>query len=271
MTTHVYRGDMRIDAVDASDRGLAYGDGLFETMRAWRGDLPWWPRHWARLTEGARVLGIALPDEGRARRAVTEVLEGRDGVAKLLVTRGAAGRGYAPGPHAPTWIVSHHPLTSTPGRIALRWCETRLSIQPRLAGIKHCNRLEQVLARAEWTPGETADDGLMCDAEGALTCAVAGNVFLLEDGRWSTPRIDRAGVRGICRGWAVDALGATETRIEPARVAAADAVFVCNAVRGILEVARLGDREWAPHPRIARLRERLASEHPAFEPIQETT
>ena len=163
-----------------------------------------------------------------------------------------------------TWIVSRHDVPRTPERIALRWCTTRSAIQPALAGIKHCNRLEQVLARAEWIPAETADEGLMLDTGGSVVSAIAGNLFILDGRGWRTPAVDRCGVRGVCRGWAIEALGATEARIAPAEVEAADTVFVCNAVRGILDVARLGDREWSPHPHVAGLRERLASEHPAF-------
>lgn len=269
MDARVFRGERRVDAVEASDRGLAYGDGLFETMRAHRGAIAWWPRHWQRLSHGADVLGIALPSEAVVRREIDALLDGGGGVAKLLVTRGSGGRGYAPEALEPTWILSRHGVPSGPDRLRLRWCDTRLSIQARLAGLKHCNRLEQVLARAEWRPGEAADEGLMLDTEGAVVSAVAGNLFILDGGRWSTPALDRCGVRGVCRGWAIAALDATEARLGPDRVLAADALFVCNAVRGILDVARLGERDWSPHPQVAGLRERLAAEHPAF--AQETT
>lgn len=269
MDARVFVGDQRVDAVDPSDRGLAYGDGLFETMRAVRGSVPWWARHWNRLTQGADALGIDVPSEATVTRELAALLDGRDAVAKLILTRGSGARGYAPGAHRPTWILSRHAVPETPRRLVLRWCRTTLAHQPRLAGLKHCNRLEQVLARAEWTAGEAADDGLMLDVDGDVIAATAGNVFMLEGGGWSTPAVDRCGVRGVCRGWAMEALGAGEARITPDRLSGADAVFVCNAVRGILDVARLGEREWSPHPQVARLRERLASEHPAF--AQETT
>ena len=246
MDVRLFDGGRRVDAISPLDRGLAYGDGLFETMRAHRGDVPWWDRHWSRLRQGATVLGLALPDEARARAELAGLLDGRDGVAKLLVTRGAGERGYAPGPHEPFWMLSVSPTPPARSPITLRWCATRLALQPALAGLKHCNRLEQVLARAEWTPGETADEGLMLDAEGAVVSAVAGNLFVLT------------------------ALDATEARLATADVETADALFVCNAVRGILEVARLGDRTWTPHPQVAGLRARLAADHPAFASLTET-
>ncbi|HZX79682.1 MAG TPA: aminodeoxychorismate lyase [Lysobacter sp.] len=266
----LFHGDRRVDAVSPFDRGLAYGDGLFETMRAHRGDVPWWDRHWSRLRRGAGVLGLALPEEKQVRAELRELLVGRDGVAKLLVTRGAGERGYAPGPHEPFWMLSVADPPPTPTSVAVRWCTTRIALQPALAGLKHCNRLEQVLARAEWAPGETADEGLMLDTDGMLVSAVAGNLVLLRGDGWVTPALDRCGVHGVMRGWALHALGAAEARLTPADVETADALFVCNAVRGILEVARLGDRIWSPHPQVARLRARLAADHPAFAFLPET-
>ncbi|GAB1595486.1 aminodeoxychorismate lyase [Lysobacter sp. PAGU 2638] len=266
----MFEGTSRVDAVAPNDRGLAYGDGLFETMRAFGGDVPWWDAHWARLRRGAEVLALRLPDESHVRAELGALLDGGDGVAKLLVTRGAGGRGYAPSQGAPFWMLSRHDVPVSPARIALRWCDTRLAIQPKLAGVKHCNRLEQVLARAEWSSSDTADEGLMLDTDGHVVSAVAGNLFVLNGAGWWTPAIDRCGVRGVCRDWAMAALDAGETRLTPRDVESADALFVCNAVRGILEVARLGDHAWSPHPRVARLRERLAIEHPAFALTPET-
>ncbi|HEY4582230.1 MAG TPA: aminodeoxychorismate lyase [Lysobacter sp.] len=270
MDARLFEGDRRVDAVSPFDRGLAYGDGLFETMRAHRGDVHWWERHWSRLARGASVLGLALPDAPRARAELVDLLDGRDGVAKLLVTRGAGQRGYAPAPHAPFWMLSVAPAPGAREPITLRWCTTRIAPQPALAGLKHCNRLEQVLARAEWTPGEAADEGLMLDTDGAVVSAIAGNLFVLDGDTWITPALDRCGVRGIMRDWAAAALGARECRLTPRDVETADAVFVCNAVRGILEAVRLGDRIWSPHPQVARLRARLAADHPAFAFLPET-
>lgn len=270
MDARIFEGMRRVDAVSPADRGLAYGDGVFETMRAFSGDVPWWDRHWSRLQRGAQVLGIVLPDEAFVRDEVVALLDGRSGVAKLLITRGASARGYAPSTGPATCIVSRHDAPASLERITLRWCETRLALQPRLAGIKHCNRLEQVLARAEWPTGEGADEGLMLDADGHVTSAIAGNLFILRDGRWLTPLLDRCGVHGVMRGWAMPVLDARETRLAPADVETANALFVCNAVRGILEAERLGERAWPPQPQVARLRERLAADHPAFAPTPET-
>lgn len=262
----LFHGERQIDALPFDSRARLYGDGLFETMRAHAGDVTWWPAHWARLTRDAARLGIALPAETSVRDAMGELLAGRDGVLRLQVERGPGPRGYAPALDAePVWSLSLHPIPAPARPLALRWCETRLAIQPALAGIKHCNRLEQVLARAEWLSRDLVeDDGLMLDTEQHVVCATSANVFVHLDGEWLTPPMDRCGVRGVCREWAMAALDAREQRLAREDVERADALFLCNAVRGILEVARLGGRDWPPDPQVARLRARLAAEHPAF-------
>ena len=270
MNERCFVGTMPVDAIPGTDRGFAYGDGLFETMRAHRGTIPWWEAHWARLTTGAARLRIALPDPAQVAAEAHALLAGADGVLKLVVSRGTGGRGYGP-PETPTptWVLSRHALPATPdGGLAVRWCETRLAVQPALAGLKHCNRLEQVLARAEWpqapTSGQLAQEGLMRSAEGDVVCATAANLFVLHGTHWLTPPVDRCGVAGICRQWLLGATGAEQSLIEVAAVEDADAVFLCNAVRGILPVARLGTRSWPLHEQVAVLQQRLADAHPGF-------
>ena len=267
MSARIFVGSERLGGLAAGDRGWTYGDALFETLRVCHGRIHWWAAHWQRLTRGAQRLGIPLPDQALVLGEVSDLVGGEDGVLRLQVSRGVGGRGYAPPDEAvPGWTIALHPLppVAPPDGIELRWCETRLSLQPALAGIKHCNRLEHVLARAEWTPHTAAHEGLMRSTEGDVVCATAANVFVLSGNGWLTPAIDRCGVRGICRDWAVGALGAREGRLDVTVVEAAEAVFVCNAVRGILPVARLGDRIWRPHPQLAALHQRLANEHPGF-------
>lgn len=277
MSALIFVGERRVDAVAADDRGLAYGDGLFETMRAHRGDVPWWDAHWARLMRGAARLRLPLPGPDFVRGQAQALLDGVDaGVLKLIVTRGSGGRGYAPKDAEPAWMLSSHPLPPASAEgLALRWCATRLAIQPALAGLKHCNRLEQVLARAEWQDAgaadRDADEGVVLDAEGWVVGATSANLFALIDGRWVTPRVDRCGVAGVCREWVSSDLRAEEVRLAPQQLESAESVFLCNAVRGILPVARLGERAWAPHPRVSALRGRLAAAAPMFaDPLRGT-
>jgi 4-amino-4-deoxychorismate lyase len=263
----MFSGKTRIVGLPANDRGLAYGDGLFETMRVHRGGVPWFDRHWTRLAEGAARLRMGLPERALVETSARGLLAGcDDGVLKLLVTRGAGGRGYGlPVGAEPTWILSRHPLppkARAEGQ-RLRWCDTRLAAQPLLAGIKHCNRLEQVLARGEWT-GDAWDEGLVRDTADNVVSATSANLLALRDGRWRTPRVDRCGVAGICRGWLLQEGLAEEAALSVDDIEGADAVVLCNAVRGILPVAWLGDRAWPAHPAVHELRRRLAAVHPAF-------
>jgi 4-amino-4-deoxychorismate lyase len=265
MNARMFRGDAAIDRFPDDNR-LVYGDGLFETLRVIGGIAPWWDAHWSRLALGARRLRLSLPDEGQAQDVVRELFGDRaDGVLKLLLVRGGEGRGYAPDTDAaPLWRLSRHPLPArrTSG-LRMHWCQTPAAIQPMLAGLKHCNRLDQVLARAECVAAQT-DEGLMCDGDGAVIGATAGNVFVRRDAAWCTPPVDRAGVAGICRAQLLPLLGAREVRLSRDQVETADAVFICNAVRGILPVTRLGTRTWPePSPVLGAAR-LLAHSHPGM-------
>ncbi len=266
----LFRGTQRIPALDAGDRGLAYGDGLFETALVHEGLVVWWPAHLARLSEGAARLRIPMPDVAwlTTQLAVFVAQAPARAVLKLVLTRGVGGRGYAaPEKVEPTLALSLHAAPAPAAApITLRWCDTRMAIQPALAGIKHLNRLEQVLARAEWRDPDI-HEGLMLDTDGQVGCATAANVFALVDGRWLTPPVRRRGVAGVARAWVLGhAPAAAEAELSPAQVESADALFLCNAVRGILPVGRLGDRSWAANAALAELQRQLGRSEPAFDP-----
>src|SRR5690606_14401464 len=143
------------DAIDIADRGLAYGDGLFETFRVVDERPLWWERHLARLMRGAQALGIEMPNPTRLHIEALNCCDGAvDGVLKLILTRGSTGRGYTPmragpGESRPTRILSLHPSPARQDGVSAIRCTTRLAVQPQLAGLKHLNRLEQVLAARE--------------------------------------------------------------------------------------------------------------------------
>ncbi|HPF72905.1 MAG: aminodeoxychorismate lyase [Rhodanobacteraceae bacterium] len=251
------------DVIDIADRGLAYGDGLFETFRVINERPLWWDRHLARLQRGAQVLGIELPNPTRMHIEALNCCEGAaDGVLKLILTRGSSGRGYRPGDGSPTRILSLHPSPTRQDSITAIRCEARLATQPLLAGLKHLNRLEQVLAARECQQANV-DEGLLFDGDGRLVSAVAGNVFLLRDGEWLTPTIDRCGVAGICREWLLENLASCrETALSDDDVKAAEAVFVCNSVRGILPVSELDGRALPLPESLLALRDQLRQELP---------
>lgn len=266
-SVRVLRGSQLSQWVDVGDRGFNYGDGLFETLRVHRGQPVWWREHWDRLLRGATRLGIVAPDELLVRKEVEHLLEGKaSGVLKIVLTRGIGGRGYASDALAtPTIALSLHVLPA-PYRHALRlrWCETEMAVQPRLAGIKHLNRLEQVLARAEWRD-PVIDEGLMCDTDGLVVCATAANVFALIDGCWLTPTLQRCGVAGTARQWILNHVPDTyEATLRPADLRHAQALLLCNAVRGVMPVHRLADTVYEDQDSPRAVRERLWQAVPAF-------
>lgn len=237
----IFRGNQRIDVLSPNDRGLAYGDGLFETMLAIDGQLPWWPGHWHRLALGAQSLAIELPDENTIKQAALSLAEAQPAVLKIILTRGESGRGYLPNDGPATCIVSAYPVPpALPQPLTLHWCRTVVTEQPALAGIKHLNRLENVLARRECALAGHVE-GLMCDREGRIICATSANVFVHAEGQWHTPDVSACGIAGIARGWIIAHAPGVRVGTVTRRMAEnADAAFLCNAVRGIMPVAGIG-------------------------------
>ncbi len=248
-------------AISVEDRGLSYGDGLFETMRLHAGAVCFLNKHLARLQLGCQRLGIAMPQEVLLRQDI-ELLtrDHQEGIVKLIVTRGAGGRGYrAATAIDATRIAMLYPVTNGNQRdgITVRWCATRLGRNPLLAGIKHLNRLEQVLAQNEWHDQRVAE-GLLLDTEGELICATASNVFIVTDGVLSTPDLRFSGIRGVMRAAVVAAAGKENLVVEeralwPEDFLNASEVFLTNAVRGIRPVIALDERRWSVGPITTRL------------------
>ena len=233
-----------------TDRGLAYGDGLFETVAVRDGRLLAWDAHLERLARGCDVLGLPAPST-RLLSAEAEALAGdvARGVLKLMLTRGSGGRGYRPPPKpTPRRIMALNPWPAdlpedTSTAVATFICRHPLGIAPALAGIKHLNRLDQVLASAEW-PGPEFFEGLMLDLEGNLIEGTRSNVFLLKGDRLATPDLTWCGVAGVVRGAVLRTarglgLRVAEQRLEPAALGAADEVFISNSIIGLRSVGRV--------------------------------
>jgi 4-amino-4-deoxychorismate lyase len=238
------------------DRGLAYGDGLFETLAIIRGRISLWDLHLQRLALGCDRLGLSCPDAGLLHCEVQSLSGQETGVAKIILTRGQGAVGYLADPQqAPTRLVGFrtHPQLPPAREIApirARICQTRLAIQPRLAGIKHLNRLEQVLARQEWTD-PSIGEGLMLDSEGFLVEGISSNLFLLEGERLITPLLDRCGVAGTLRRLVMTlapqlGLEVVEERLLPERALQAEALGVCNALTGLSPLASLDSTDFKP-------------------------
>lgn len=247
------------DSVGADDRGLLYGDGIFRTMRVSGGKILHWPRHYRKLQQDCAGLLLPCPERRGLEAELDQLIAGQaEGVAKIVVTRGRGARGYTPPAEtAPTRILSLAPCPAFPERfyslgIKLHVCTLRLAHQPRLAGIKHLNRLENVLAAMEWRDGD-AEEGLLLDAKGNVIEGTRSNLFMVRDGALVTPDLSRCGVAGMQRErvmeWA--ALHGVPCRIEAfglADLLAAEEIFMVNSMIGLWPVRAVLDRAWNQHP-----------------------
>jgi 4-amino-4-deoxychorismate lyase len=243
---------VRCDSVPADDRGLAYGDGLFETLLVREGRPRFLFDHLARLTAGCTRLRIPLVTVRDMRANIDAAVAAAPSLAvlKILVTRGSAvRRGYAPGgSEIPRPIVSlwkTAPLPSRPDGVQLVLASLRVADQPALAGIKHLNRLENVLA-ARQAQEAGAFEALMLGADDRLVSGAMSNLFIVRSGRIRTPFVDRAGVAGVMRGivlreCAVLGLSAFEEHLTLEDLFAADGAFITNARLGVVPVGRVGE------------------------------
>ena len=254
------------------DRALHYGDGLFETLALEGGKLLCWERHLQRLALGCGKLGIAAPPAELLLGEAQRLCQGVDrAVLKMIISRGAGGRGYTPPAESnPVRVLGlypmpHHSAERTSAGIALDICRIRLPHQPALAGLKHLNRLEQVLARIE-IAGSGADDGLLLDPAGHVVEATASNIFAVAGKRLLTPDLSQAGVAGIIRSVILQRAPAwgfsAEVRsLKVEEFIGADETFLSNSIAGIVPVRKIGSSELRVGPESARVRLLLGREH----------
>jgi len=236
--------------IEVSDRGLHYGDGVFETVAVANGKPLFFQRHLQRLLLGCQTLLIPCPDFSLLEAEARQLSANADqAVLKLIVTRGSGGRGYRQPPEiSPTRLLSLYPYPAYSQDfqeigVKLRFCDKRLAINPDLARIKHLNRLEQVLARAEWQ-GDDIQEGLMLDSEQRVVEGTMSNLFWVKDGVLHTPLLDQCGIAGIVRALLIElaqsaGIKVVEDRVDRKELMAADELFVTNSVIGIWPVKQL--------------------------------
>ncbi len=254
--------------IPADDRGLAYGDGVFRTLVMRNGVAELWSLHYAKLVADCRALGIEPPRDADLQRDLAQIAgKVPDCALRITVTRGSGGRGYAiaTGP-VTRRMVAASPLPDYPQSwsvhgVVARYCETRLAVQPRLAGIKHLNRLENVLARAEWTDPQIAE-GVLLDTDGNVIEGTRSNLFLVEGPDLVTPDLTRCGVAGVTRDRVIEAaakqvVSCRIERISVARLEAAQEIFLVNSLIGVWPVSALGGRRWTGLAMAARVRKWL--------------
>ena len=244
-------------ALPLPDRGLDFGDGLFETLLLWRGVPQFKEFHLERLKAGLDTLGFpdCLAQAAACLTTAAASLEEYDWAAlRLTVTRGAGPRGYAaPAEPTPRIIVTAAPLQQDRREVApslaVDWAQLRWSSQPVLAGIKHLNRLEQVMVAREISQKQV-DDLVVLDQQGHVCSLSAGNLFIVESGRLLTPALETCGIAGTRRRLVQErlasglSLSVEETHLSPERLLQSEEVFACNSIRGFQPVASLGERQW---------------------------
>jgi 4-amino-4-deoxychorismate lyase len=258
--------------VDPADRGLAYGDGLFETMAAVDGNIRWLDLHFDRLEDGCRRLEIPAPSRSLLAHEIDTYCPRRGhAVVKLIVTRGPGTRGYLPPePAAPTRVLAisswpEYPDSYYRDGISVRVCRLRLGENPALAGIKHLCRLEQVLAQLELR-GYAVQQGLLLDASGYVAGGTSRNVFVVVGAELRTPILARCGIKGVMRRVVLETARTLGIRAEEREIALeellhADELFATNALFGIWPITEIEGRRFSPGPITRRLMLQLGYGH----------
>jgi 4-amino-4-deoxychorismate lyase len=244
------------ERIAATDRGLAFGDGVFRTLDVRSARPLNWTWHYRRLTADCALLRLALPEEALLLGEIACVAPG-DAVAKIILTRGESVRGYAmPAKPRCVRIVAAFPPPARDADaqqgVRVRRCALVLSEQPRLAGAKTLNRLENVLARSEWDDASIAE-GLLADSRGRVIEATMSNVFVVRHGRAATPELSRCGVVGAQRERVRELLAAGNVACEVSdldwsALESADEVFLTNSLIGAWPVTAFEGRRWPVGP-----------------------
>lgn len=238
------------ESVSIHDRGFTYADGLFETIAVRQGELRFFDYHLERLANGCRHLGIPWPHE--VADEVRQLAKGCCfGTAKIVLTRGAGQRGYRPSQDpAPTRVVgiidAQRPASDCYEKgIVVRFCDTPIGTNSSLAGLKTLGRLEQVMARSEWTDVEIGE-GLMCSEDGNVICGTMSNLFFVLDGQLCTPDLGRCGVSGVMRRVVMEQarrcdIDCKEREVDAQTLCGAQEIFLTNSLIGIWPVRRIAD------------------------------
>jgi len=257
--------------ISIRDRGLLYGDGVFRTLYASAGHALHWPLHYQKLRHDCTRLGMACPDFTMLSTEMDGLLKQHsDGVYKVIVTRGKGTRGYAPAQHSDSthvWDVLPYPDYPDDWPVTgvkARFCQLRLGFQPRLAGIKHLNRLENVLAAGEWSDTDIAE-GLLMDVEGNVIEGTRSNLFLVKQGKLITPELTRCGVAGVQRdrvmNWAMRNSMPMQVRdIRAEEVMQADELFLVNSIMLLWPLRELEMNRWTSFPVATEIRRSLEEE-----------
>lgn len=253
------------DLINIQDRGLLYGDGVFETIAVRDGRPLFLQQHLQRLALGCQRLGLVYDNPRQLQDEIGQLVTGADdAVLKIILTRGSGSRGYAipPAPRV-TRILTlsefpRYPAEYYSAGVHIRICEARLGENSLLAGIKHLCRLEQVLARSEWRDPAIAE-GIMLSSSGHVIEGTMSNLFLVQDNRLVTPDLTLCGVSGIMRAVIMEIARQTGITTEVRKVTLqelldADELLICNSIIGLWPVRQCNAQHYrAPGPLTERI------------------
>ena len=236
--------------VSVTDRGLHYGDGVFETIACVGNSAVFIQQHLNRMENGAHKLNIPFPDRQLFLDDINCLLRGSNSnsIIKLILTRGRGERGYR---YEKTQIPMRICMLSVwpdyvahwrEHGIAARFCQTQVSVNPQLAGIKSLNRLDSVLASSELGPA--FNEGFLSDIDGNVIEGTMSNIFIVSNGALVTPDLSRCGVNGIMREQIIDIAQNNNIKVETRNIARDELlesreIFISNSVIGACVVRQL--------------------------------
>jgi 4-amino-4-deoxychorismate lyase len=250
MTINSIINGKQINTIPVCDRGFHYGDGLFETIAYKNGKLLLWDEHLSRLSTGCKKLGLVEVAEKKWLDDIKQLITNTDNaVVKLILTRGCGGRGYLqPQKTELNRMVSVYPWPNYPDShftkgVKVFFCDTPASINTALAGLKHLNKLENVIARNEWSDSAIAE-GLMSDSNKYIIEGTMSNVFGVKEDLLFTPKLNNSGVKGVVRERVIETakklgIDIKEINLNKKEILEMDELFLTNSLIGIWPVRKI--------------------------------
>lgn len=249
--------DLQGQQPDIQDRGLHYGDGLFETMLLYSGKIDLWDFHYLRLSRSAIRLGIICPDRSWFEYQLTPFVQlQQNQIIKIMLTRGSGGRGLMfPDTSAPNIYILHYPYSKDIDNhnVIADISSITLSKNKNLAGLKHLNRLDYVLATKALKQHFQYNEAILCDSDGFIIEGIVHNLFFVIKNEVCTPDLSECGVDGILRQFVLENLKLRNQTVNIGHFSkqdlfSASECFLCNSVQGIRPVIRIQETEYAIGP-----------------------
>ncbi|HHL31385.1 MAG TPA: aminodeoxychorismate lyase [Oceanospirillales bacterium] len=226
-----------------TNRACSYGDGVFETILVKNHDMPLWALHYHRLTESLVRLNIVPIAKEELYAQILAMIDDDDRyVAKLMVYRDGQRRGYSSDSNVAQYVITVNPSTNTPNNQELAISQIKLAKQPSLAGLKHLNRLEQVLAAQELT-NSPYNDALMLDSKGHVIETISKNIVLVRKHKLYTPKLNKCGVYGVALRWLqAQGIQIKWKKIEFKSLSKYDGLMVCNSINGFAAITEIENK-----------------------------